>query len=84
MACGNAAVASNTGDTNLIINDNNGVLVNLNISEIVNAIDALLSNIKKAHELGINARKFVLENHTIEKYADYFLNLIDSSYKKHF
>ncbi len=75
MACGNAVIASNTGDTNLLINDNNGILIDLNLSSLVNAIKSLLNDKERAINLGVNGRKFVLENHTIEKASLYYTDL---------
>jgi glycosyltransferase involved in cell wall biosynthesis len=76
MACGNAIVSSNRGDTNLFIDESNGILIDLNKEELVASITKLIENPSHAHELGIAGRDFVLKNHTIEKYSNYFLNLL--------
>jgi glycosyltransferase involved in cell wall biosynthesis len=82
MACGNAVIASNRGDTQLFINEQNGVLVDLKLESVVNAIEKLINNPALANKLGINGRDFVMKNHTIEKASAYYLNLIDKAYKK--
>ena len=79
MACGNAIVASNTGDTSLFVNSGNGVLVDLNKDSIVNAVKKLINNPEETIALGLNAAKFAKENHTIEKVSDYYINLIESA-----
>jgi glycosyltransferase involved in cell wall biosynthesis len=84
MACGNAIIASDTGDTRLFINSSNGVLINLSVNALVNAMESLLSNRDLAKSLGINARSDVLKNHTVEKYTSYLTGLLDRVYKKHF
>ncbi len=84
MACGNAIIASDTGDTRLFINSSNGILINLSVNELVKAIESLLSNRGMIKNLGVNARSDVLKNHTVEKYTSYFTGLLDSVYKKHF
>ncbi len=84
MACGNAVIASDTGDTRLFISSSNGVLINLSVNELVNAMERLLSNLTLVKNLGSNARSDVLKNHTVEKYTSYFIGLLDRVYKKHF
>ena len=84
MACANAIIASDTGDTNLFINSENGILIKLSTEELVRAIEHLINNRELAYKLGNNARNFVINNHTIDKYTGYFLELIQSAYKKNF
>lgn len=78
MACGNAIIASNVGDTTLFINESNGLLINLNKDELVKAIIKLYSDRKLTSSLGNNARGFVLREHTVEKMSSYYLNLIQA------
>ena len=44
MACGNAIIASKRGDTELFINSSNGLLIDLNKSELVSAMELLINN----------------------------------------
>jgi glycosyltransferase involved in cell wall biosynthesis len=76
MACGNAIVASNTGDTDMFINKSNGILINLNRDELAEALKVLITNREKTKQLGLAAQKYVKENHTIEKFTDYYVDLI--------
>lgn len=82
MACGNAIIASRTGDTELFINEQNGILIDLNEDSLVAALENLLENKVKAIQLGKNAREFVLKNHTIETFSDYFIKLLNETYEK--
>jgi glycosyltransferase involved in cell wall biosynthesis len=84
MACGNAIIASDTGDTNLFINNDNGILIKLSTEELVKGIDYLIQNPEITRKLGNNAGNFVIKNHTIQKYTDYFLKLVHSTYEKNF
>ena len=81
MACGNAVIASNRGDTGLLINSNNGLLVELNLDSLVYSVKKLIKDQALAKVLGLNARRFVLENHTIDKAAGYYTELINNVYE---
>lgn len=82
MACGNAIVASNRGDTNLFVNQDNGKLINFSVEALVQAMDYLINNKDKARQMGKNARAFALENHTIEKFSEYYLGIICKAAEK--
>jgi glycosyltransferase involved in cell wall biosynthesis len=84
MACGNAVIASNTGDTDLFINEDNGLLINISLDELVDAIEKLINNKELTHRLGINAREYAMKNHTAERYIEYFTELIKNAYNKNF
>lgn len=76
MACGNAVIASNAGDTGLLVNESNGLLCELNLDSVVRSIKFLIENKDKARSLGISGRDFVMKEHTIEKCAEYYIDLI--------
>ena len=84
MACGNAIIASDAGDTSLFINNENGLLIKLSTEELVKAMEYLINNKELTNKLGNNARNFAIKNHTIDKYTNYFLQLVESAYKKNF
>ncbi|MBS4034554.1 MAG: glycosyltransferase family 4 protein [Ignavibacterium sp.] len=77
MGCGNAIIATDVGDTRMFINDKNGILIGLNINNLVNAIESLYLNKELSLRLGMNAYSYVRENHTIDKMADYYINLFN-------
>lgn len=82
MACGNAIIATDVGDTRMFINEKNGLLINLDKNELINAIEALYLNREKTEAMGEYAAKYVRENHTIEKTAEYYLKLFEKAYYK--
>lgn len=84
MACGNAIIASDAGDTNLFVNSKNGIMINLSAGELVKAVDSLIRDKEKTRKLGISAREYALSNHTIEKYSEYFLEIVNKAYSKNF
>jgi len=76
MACGNAIIASNTGDTGLFINSSNGLITELNSSAVAAAMKKLIEDPSGAKNLGLQGAKFVIENHTIQKVSGYYSELI--------
>ncbi len=77
MACGNAIIASDTGDTGLFVNSSNGVLVQLNKDSVASAIKKLICDPDRTKTLGLQAAKFAIENHTIERVSEYYTGLIN-------
>ncbi len=83
MACGNAIIATDVGDTRMFINENNGILIKLDVHELVNAIENLYLNKELTDRLGKYAYTYVRENHNIQKVADYYIDLFQKSSSKH-
>ena len=79
MACGNAIIASNTGDTKLFIHNENGILIGLTKEELISALEKLINDSVLTKNLGTNAREFAIKNHTEEKYVKYFMGLIQKA-----
>ncbi len=71
MACGCAVVASDEGETHLLVNKNTGVLVNLAATEVADAVIRMIDNPEWAQELGVAGRELVTSSHTVERYADH-------------
>jgi len=82
MGCGNAVIATDVGDTRMFINERNGLLINLEVTELANAIETLYLNKELMDQLGNYAYTYVRENHTIEKMAEYYVKLFDKVSKK--
>jgi len=82
MACGNAVVASNTGDTGLFINDSNGILIDLNCESLVKALRKLINEPAIAKNIGMAGKQFAEQNHTIDKASAYYLELFEKAHKK--
>ncbi len=77
MACENAIIASDVGETRKIVTDNEGILVKLDTQDIAKALTELLSNDENCFKAGKNARKKVMQEHTIEMFTEYFYTLND-------
>lgn len=71
MACGCAIVASDMGETDKLVNDKVGFRVPLNAESIAEKIVWLLKNKNTAEKMGLEARKKVMEEQTVERYANY-------------
>jgi glycosyltransferase involved in cell wall biosynthesis len=84
MGCGNAVIASNTGDTDLFINNSNGMLVELNTESLVSALKKLIKDPLLAKQMGLAGKELAEKNHTIEKASAYYLELFEKAYKKVF
>jgi glycosyltransferase involved in cell wall biosynthesis len=78
MACENAIIASDVGETRMLVTENEGILVDLNPESIAKAMYKLLSTDGLIERLGSNARRKVIENHTVEKFAGYFYSITDN------
>lgn len=77
-----AIVASNTGDTHLMVPQNAGVLAELNADSIAEALRGLLTDEQKVIEMGKNASQFIRSEFTVERYADYLLGVYSDVMKK--
>ena len=79
MACGNAIIATDVGDTRMFINQLNGLLISLDVTELAKAIERLYLDKDLRKQLGRFAYSYVRENHTIEKMAEYYVNLFNKT-----
>jgi len=77
MACENSIVASDVGETRLLVTENEGILVNLNEEAIAEALNKLFTTPGLIEKLGKNARKKAIENHNIIEYSKYFYSMMD-------
>lgn len=79
MACGNVIVATDVGDTRMFINQENGILIKPGLDHLCDALHELISNPAKAKSMGEQARRYAMENHTIDRHAQYYINLFESN-----
>ncbi|HCY74464.1 MAG TPA: hypothetical protein DHV28_00955 [Ignavibacteriales bacterium] len=77
MGCGNAIIVTDVGDTRMFINENNGILIDLDVNQLVKEVESLFLNKELRERLGNYAYKYVRDNHTVEKMADYYISLFD-------
>jgi len=75
MACENAIIATDVGNTQLLVSDNEGILINKDAEELANAISLLFQNNSLLEKLGKNARNKVITTHTINNFSDHFLKI---------
>jgi glycosyltransferase involved in cell wall biosynthesis len=74
MASGCAIIATDTGATRKFLDESCAILIPYDANALASAIQSLLFNPEKCYQLGQAARKKVLSEHTVERYADYFVN----------
>ncbi len=79
MACGNAIIASDVGDTRMFVNEENGILINLNKYDLINAIEKLYLDRSYCKKLGENASKYARQYHTIERVVEYYIALFQKA-----
>ncbi len=79
MACENAVIASDVGETREIVTGDEGILVKLEAQDIAKALAKLLDDDDARLLMGQNARKKVLMEHTVERFTAYFLELNEMS-----
>ena len=75
MACENAIVASNVGETNKLISKHEGILVTLDPVKIADAIEYLIKNPGIMERMGKSARQKVMREHSIDTFLDYFISI---------
>lgn len=79
MACGNAIIATDVGDTRMFINENNGTLIELSEQSLINAMKYYINNQNIAQTQGINASEYIRKEFTIERSAEYYIKLFQKS-----
>lgn len=75
MACENAIIASDIGETRLLVTETEGILVPLSSVKLADAIQFLIENPDICSHMGRNAREKVLREQTLESFANYFIHL---------
>jgi glycosyltransferase involved in cell wall biosynthesis len=79
MACGNAIIASDVGDTRMFVNTENGSLIPLELEALTMAMRKYLKNPELAKKQGNFAAKYVREHFSVEKAAAYYLQLFQEA-----
>ncbi len=77
MASGCAIISSDVGLTKKVVTPDIGLLVGLTAEKISNAIVHLLKNPNQIKQMGLNARKKIEEEHSIDMYIDYITKVQD-------
>lgn len=84
MACGCAVVATDVGDTRMLVDEKVGILVRAGRPrEIADAIATLLADPERCERCGRAARKRVLETMRVERYASFLEELYEEVGTRH-
>jgi GalNAc-alpha-(1->4)-GalNAc-alpha-(1->3)-diNAcBac-PP-undecaprenol alpha-1,4-N-acetyl-D-galactosaminyltransferase len=75
MACSNAIVATNVGLTYKLVDSSVGMLIGRNSSDLVSAVNLLLSEPGRLKCMGRRAREKVLAEHSVNRFMDYLMNI---------
>lgn len=78
MACGNAIVATDVGDTRMFVNERNGILIKSSTEQLISAVERLYKSRELTKDLGNYAYSYVRKEHTIENSAKYYLTLFET------
>lgn len=71
-------VSSNTGAVDLIIDNETGyIFENNNLNDLKNNIEFIINQYDQALQIGINAKSFVVQNHTVENFKFGYKKLFD-------
>ena len=76
MACGNAIIATDVGDTGLFVNENNGWLINNTTEDLIFAMENCVNNRQEVSSRGAFAAEYVRKNFTVERAAAYYHSLL--------
>jgi len=71
MASGCAVVASDRGETRKLVTNDTGFCVPLSAEAVAERLDYMLNHFDDTIAMGLQARKKVMKEHTIERYASY-------------
>ncbi|MGA0584032.1 MAG: glycosyltransferase family 4 protein [Castellaniella sp.] len=72
MASGCAVIATDVGETRRLLDDSCSILIDSRPECLAKAVESLMNDPVRCRSLGLAARKRVLENHTLERFAEYF------------
>lgn len=82
MACANAIIATDVGETWRLVDDANGIRVPSKAEAVAKAIVQLLRN-PSLHKLRNASRQRVLENYSAERYFEYILTTYKAAVQQH-
>jgi glycosyltransferase involved in cell wall biosynthesis len=81
MACGNAIIATDVGDTRMFVNEQNGWLIEHGVEPLVEAVRHCLKNQQESHAKGDFATNFVRANFTLERAMAYYKSILFPEYE---
>jgi len=71
MASGNAIIATDVGNTRMILDDDNSILINPDAASLADAIASLTEDEERCAELGKRARQKVMTDHSLKRFAEF-------------
>jgi glycosyltransferase involved in cell wall biosynthesis len=77
MACGNAIIATNVGDTHLFVNEKTGWLIPNGTEALTNTMKHCLENPEEIKSKGAYAAVYVRDNFSIERAAAYYQKILN-------
>ena len=78
LACGNYCIVTDTYDSELLVPDDCGTLVEQDTESIAKAMSALINTpIESINTSANTAREFIMQNHTAERSAEYYKELLN-------
>ena len=75
MACENAIIATDVGETRRLVDEKTGILIKEDANELAYAIIELLNNPDRSNRMGKCAREMVLREHNPEVFMRYLADL---------
>lgn len=75
MACENAVVATNRGETGRLVTPDVGILIEEEEEALASAVIGLLQDESTRHEMGRRARERIEKEHSLERFAGYLADL---------
>ena len=76
MACGNAVIATNVGDTRMFVNEENGYLIPRGTPALIAQLRHCLTHTAEAEAKGQYAKTYVRSHFSIDRAAKYYLDLL--------
>lgn len=75
MACENAIIASDVGETSLMLSEKEAMLIPLNINSLSKALLFLINHPEDCQKIGKAARLRVMKDHSVENFIKYVKSL---------
>ena len=75
MACEAAIIATDVGDTGLLVTNDIGLRIPPQKDALAEAIARLVENSDIRRAMGVRARQRVMSEHTIERFTQYIIDL---------
>ncbi|HHX26053.1 MAG TPA: glycosyltransferase family 4 protein [Firmicutes bacterium] len=75
MACENVVIATDVGNTRLLVNENTGILIHPSTYSLSEALSRVMHDWDAYAPCATRARLYVIENHSVDRFASYLLKV---------